>query len=76
MESDGNGFCDYETINKFLERNGEDKLDDIEKIRKRINNGVASLFRFTKNLPHKAPAGKEIVMIQRGKGLLFYNPKI
>ncbi len=74
--SDPNGFCSYSEIDKFLIQNGEDKLEDLDKIRKRITNAIPNLFRFTKNLPNKAPNGRPILSVKRGKGLIFYNPQI
>ena len=75
-KSDANGFCSYHEIDKFLIQSGEDKLKDVDKINKRITNAVANLFRFTKNLPNKAPSGKPIIKVKRGRGLIFNNPRI
>ncbi len=69
-----NGFYSYKEIDKFLTQNGEKKLGNIDKAAKRITNAVVSLFRFTKNFQNKAPDGKRIIAVKKGKGLTFYNP--
>jgi hypothetical protein len=75
-QNDPNGFCSYIEIDKFLIQDGENESLDTEKTTKRITNAVQNLFRFTKNLPQKAPDGRPIIDIKRGKGIVFYNPPI
>ena len=72
-ESGSDGFCPYKKIDKYLIQEGEDKLREEERVIKRITNAVQNLFRFTKNLPNKAPNGKLIISTRRGEGLVIYN---
>ena len=69
------GFCSYETIDKYLVEHGKERYDDNRQITDRIKNGVMNLFRFS-NLPAKAPDGKEIIQKVRGKGIILYNPSL
>ena len=71
--SDLEGFCSYENINRHLEENGEDKYDSGEtiRIRKRIRNGIGRLFRFS-NLTKKM----ELIDTARGRGIIFNNPPL
>lgn len=74
-KGDLKGFCFYESINRYLEKQGQERLVDNQKIKDRIKNGLENLFRFT-NLPRKAPDGKKIIQKSRGKGITLYNPPI
>lgn len=69
------GFCSYETINKYLVEHGKDEYADHRQITDRIKNGIINLFRFS-NLPPKALVGKEIIQKIRGKGIILYNPSL
>ena len=72
-KGDLNGFCSYETINKYLEKQGKEEYIDDRQIKDRIKNGILNLFRFS-NLPPKAPDSNEIIQKVRGKGIILYNP--
>jgi len=65
-----NGFCDYETMNKYLEERGEEKYEDRKKKIDRIKNGMQNLFRFS-NLKNETPTGKKLIMPVRGKGWIL-----
>jgi len=69
------GLCPYDVINKYLEDHGKKPLDDKIKIRKRIDNGLASLFRFS-DLPKTTPDKKELIEVVRGEGLILNNPQV
>jgi len=69
------GFCSYETINKYLEKHNKEELTDEQQIKNRIKNGIENLFRFS-NLPRKAPDGKELIRKVRGKAVILHNPPI
>jgi len=72
-KADLNGFCSYETINKYLVEHGKEEYTDERQMKDRIKNGIMNLFRFS-NLPLKAPDGKELIQKIRGKGIILYNP--
>ena len=72
-KGDVNGFCSYETINKYLESHSKEKSPDEQSIKDRIKNGIVNLFRFS-DLPEKTPDGKKIIQKVRGKGIVLYNP--
>lgn len=69
------GFCPYDTINKYLEENGKEEYTDERQIRDRIKNGIMNLFRFS-NLPSKTPNRKELMQKVKGKGIILYNPSL
>jgi len=72
-KADLNGFCSYETINKYLVEHGKEEYTNERQMKDRIKNGIMNLFRFS-NLPLKAPDGKELIQKIRGKGIILYNP--
>jgi len=74
-KGDLEGFCSYETINRYLEKYGKEQYTDNKQIMDRIKNGIINLFRFS-NLPSKAPDGKELIQKIRGKGIILYNPPL
>lgn len=71
-EGDIYGFCSYEQIDNYLTEN---KIKETANLKKRIRNGLTSLFRFS-NLPKKSPDNKKLIDKIRGKGLVLYNPFI
>jgi len=72
--SNPDGFCSYETIDKYLKKHGKDKYDDNRQRTDRIKNGITNLFRFS-HLSQKTPDGKELIKIIRGNGVILHNPQ-
>lgn len=64
-----NTLCFYDEINDYLAENGENPIIDKIKSRRRINNGLTNLYRFT-TWPEK------LIEKIRGVGLRLGNPAI
>jgi len=76
-EGDIKGFCSYDKINKYLEKNGKDKHGDNEELKSkiRIKNGIDNLFRFS-NLINETPKGKKLIEKIAAKGVTLNNPPL
>ncbi len=69
------GFCSYETIDRYLVKHGQEEYADGIQVKNRIKNGIMNLFRFSQ-LPRKAPNGKDLIRRRKGEGVMLYNPKL
>ncbi len=72
QNADSSGFCDYKSINNYLELNGQDKMTDRNKAAKRITNAKDNFFHIGKirNINTK---GERLIAMYRGKGLILNN---
>jgi len=75
-QSGEGGFYSYEEINNELEIQGEDKPTSQDKIRKRINNAIDNLTRFTHNTFPQTINQIKVINPQRGRGIEFNNPEL
>jgi len=75
-----NGFCSIEIINDYLEDAGFPKLKSKQDKAKRIHNALTTLYRERKSqkkpFPKRAPDGKKIIELVKGKGWVFHNPSV
>ncbi len=77
MFNDQNGFLSYNDIEKELVNRDRDPISLDELRNKRINNGIANLFRFAKigkgKFKNETKDRRKLIKIIRGKGLQFNN---
>jgi len=77
-ESDLNGYCSYQKIDKYFVKNRRPTIVNHDGQVKRIHNALESLYRSHKrrlSFPRKAPDGQPIIRVHDGEGLTLHNPK-